>query len=439
MPFVAIVGRPNVGKSTLFNRIVGRRQAIVHDMPGLTRDRLEAEASWQNDRFMLVDTGGIEGDPNEKGIHTIERGVRLQASVAAETADVIILLVDAREGLTAADEAIAKMLRSNEDKVIVVVNKVDPPQDPDVACSEFYALGFKEILPISAEHGRGVGELMDMTVRLFPEGEHLPARDEEIRVAVVGRPNAGKSSLVNRLLSQERMIVSDVPGTTRDAIDAVVEHGDHRFRFIDTAGIRRKSRVEGIEYYGVNRALKALERADVGLLMIDAVEGIADQDIKIMALAERAGVAMMVLMNKWDAVEKTDRTFDEMVKRTREQMGRMGHVPFLSVSAKTGQRLDKLLDDVLEIRSRWTLHVSTSKLNRFLRDSITTTTVPSKGGKRLKAYYMTQKDVCPPRFMIFVNDKNLATKNFLRYLENRFRENFDLAGIPIRLIVRESE
>lgn len=432
-PTIAIVGRPNVGKSTLFNQLAGSRISIVEDTPGVTRDRIYAKGEWCGHSFTLIDTGGIE--PYSKDV--ILEQMRLQAEIAIETADVIIFMVDVRDGLTAADSDVATMLQKSGKPVVLVCNKVDTPGEPPLELYEFYNLGLGDPMPISSIQKMGLGDVLDECVRHFP-----PETEEEetdaIRVAVVGKPNAGKSSLINRILGENRVIVSDIAGTTRDAIDSEYERGGQKYIFIDTAGIRRKSKVEdAVERYSVIRSYNAVERSDVCLILIDAVTGVTEQDAKIAGYAHEEGKASIIVVNKWDAIEKDDKTMNAFLLDVRNKLSFMTYAPVVFISALTGQRVDRIFENITLVSGQHSMRVQTGVLNDVLADAVLRVQPPSDKGKRLKLYYMTQAAVKPPTFIIFVNDKELAHFSYIRYIENQLREAFGLTATPIRLIVRE--
>ncbi len=432
-PIVAIVGRPNVGKSTFFNKIAGKRISIVEDKPGVTRDRIYTDVEWLDNKFTLIDTGGIE--PSSDDI--IISQMRSQAEIAIDTAHVILFMVDGREGITSADEEIANMLRKTNKPIVFVVNKVDTNRLPDTFY-DFYTLGLGEPIPISSVNGLNLGDLLDIIVEKFPEKYDSEYEDDVIKVAVIGKPNAGKSSLINSMLGENRVIVSDIAGTTRDAIDTPFEYNDNKYVFIDTAGIRRKSRVnENIEKYSIIRALTAIERSDVCLIVIDATEGVTEQDKKIAGYAHEAGKASIILINKWDLIEKDNRTFNEFKKEVRNGLSFMTYAPILFISAKTGQRVSQILDRVNYVSNQHSMRVSTGALNDLINEAILLNQPPSDKGKRLKIYYVTQVKVKPPKFVVFVNDKELAHFSYIRYLENQIRQNYLFEGTPIIIECKE--
>ncbi|MDB4895058.1 MAG: engA [Firmicutes bacterium] len=434
-PIVAIVGRPNVGKSTLFNRLTQSRQAIVEDVPGVTRDRLYAETDWSGRNFTVVDTGGIVVD---KDGTTMDEHVTKQAELAIKEADVIIFVTDVTQGVTGSDLEVAGRLRRVNKPVILAVNKVENLKREDEAL-EFWSLGLEHLVTVSAEHGMGTGDLLDAVVAGLRQAEEEPdtADDDIIRVAVIGRPNAGKSSLVNAILGEERLIVSDVAGTTRDAIDVLVEKGEDRFLLIDTAGMRRRGKVEeSVERYSVMRALRAVDRAQVVLMVIDAEEGVTDQDQKIVGYANEAGKACVVVINKWDLVEKDDRTMDNYKLTVRERLAFMDYAMITFVSAKTHARLTKLLPVVKQVAAAHARRITTGELNDLVRDAYANNPPPSDKGRRLKIFFATQPHVAPPGFVFFVNDRELLHFSYKRYLENRLRDTYDFEGTPIRLYFR---
>lgn len=436
-PIVAIVGRPNVGKSTLFNRIVGAGNmvAIVEDKPGVTRDRLYRDAEWLGRGFTLVDTGGIEfkniSDQITKGIH-------LQANLAIEEAEVILFVVDAREGLTSVDEDVAKILRRSKKPVILVANKIEDFQKSNDVY-EFLSLGLGDAMQISASHGKNVGDLLDEIVKQLPAENKNEDEDEDlIKIAVIGRPNVGKSSIVNAMLGEERVIVSNVPGTTRDAIDTHFEQGENRYLLIDTAGMRKKGKIdEPTERYSVIRSLRAVDRSDVVLLVLDASEGVTEQDKKIAGYAHEAGKGILIVVNKWDLIEKDDKTMLRFIEDIREELGFMQYAPTLFTSALTGQRITKILELVRFVADQNAMRISTSTLNELIQDSVRINPPPSDKGKRLKILYTTQASVKPPTFIIFVNDAELMHFSYQRYLENQLRSSFGFEGTPIRIMIRE--
>ncbi|MBO5047488.1 MAG: ribosome biogenesis GTPase Der [Clostridia bacterium] len=431
----AIVGRPNVGKSTLFNKIAGTRISIVEDVPGVTRDRIYYETEWNGKPIVLIDTGGIEPKTDD----LILAKMKTQAQVAIETADVIVFMCDVHAGLTADDRDIGVMLLKSGKPVIVCVNKIDSIGALPMEYYEFYELGFDgDPIALSSLHGTGTGDLLDRILELSPADDTPVEEDDSIKVAVIGKPNAGKSSLVNRVLGEERMIVSNIAGTTRDAIDSYVENEYGKFTFIDTAGIRRQSKVlDRIEKYSVLRAHAAVERADVCVLLIDATEGITDQDEKIAGLAHEAGKATIIVVNKWDLVEKDNSTVKEFTDKIRTSLAYMPYAPILFISAKTGQRLNKLYEYINYVNEQAALRISTGMLNDVLSDAITKVPPPTDRGRRLKIYYMTEAGVRPPTFVIFCNEAELFHFSYQRYIENKMREVFGFHGTPIRFIIRQ--
>ena len=431
-PIIAIVGRPNVGKSMLFNKIIGRRLSIVEDTPGVTRDRIYGESDWQGRKFTLIDTGGIEPRTDNQ----ILAFMRSQAQIAIDNATVIVFLCDIKTGMTASDQEVASMLQRCGKPVILAVNKVDQGRSPDIY--EFYNLGLGDPIAVSAVHGHGTGDLLDACVQYFPPEDEEEEEDDAIKVAVIGKPNAGKSSLVNKILGEQRVIVSDVAGTTRDAIDSRFENDKGKFVFIDTAGIRRRSKVEeDIEKYSVLRATMAIERSDVCLIMIDATEGVTEQDTKVAGMAHEAGKASIIVVNKWDLVDKDDKTMARMTEEIRRDLAYMTYAPILFISAKTGQRVDKLFDMIDYVSNQATFRVTTGMLNTVLADAQTRVQPPTDKGRRLKIYYMTQVGVKPPHFVVFCNDRRLFHFSYQRYLENCIRSTFRLEGTPIILSIRE--
>ncbi len=433
-PVVAIVGRPNVGKSTFFNYLSGRRISIVEDTPGVTRDRIYSEAEWRDKKFTLIDTGGIEPFSEDKIMQQMKR----QAEMAIDTADVIVFMVDAKDGMTASDKEVATMLRRTKKPIILAVNKVDRIGNTPAEAYEFYNLGLGDIVPISSIHGLGMGDLLDEIYQHFPEDAEEDYDEDIIKVAVIGKPNAGKSSLINKMIGEERVIVSDIPGTTRDAIDTYVENGDDKYVFIDTAGIRRKSKItESIEKYSIIRSWTAVDRADVCLIMIDAVDGVTEQDTKIAGYAHDQGKASVIVINKWDMVDKSTGTLEEYRKVVMEKLAFMPYAPIVFISAKTGQRVNKIYELVKYVADQAAFRISTGMLNDIVNEAVAMVQPPSDKGKRLKIFYMTQADVKPPTFVIFVNDMQLMHYSYERYLENQLRKNFGFEGTPIRFIIRE--
>ena len=433
-PIVAIVGRPNVGKSMLFNKLTGRRMAIVEDTPGVTRDRIYGECDWNGRTFRLVDTGGIEPGTDSDMLKFMRR----QAEIAIETADVIIMVTDVTVGLTAADSEVATMLKRSKKPVVVAVNKCDRVGAPDPEFYSFYGLGLGDPIEVSAIHGHGTGDLLDACVAEFPEEDEDEAEDDRIKVAIIGKPNVGKSSLLNQILGQERVIVSDVAGTTRDAIDSDFENEFGKYCFIDTAGMRRKSKVDdAIEKYSNLRSISAIERADVCLILIDAVEGVTEQDTKIAGLAHEAGKASIIVVNKWDLIDKETNTMDKMTDEVRRDLSYMTYAPVLFLSALTGQRVNKLYQLINEVVAQSAMRISTGMLNNVLEDATARVQPPSDKGRRLKIYYMTQVGVKPPHFVAFCNDARLFHFSYQRYLENQLRAVFGLMGTPIKLTIRQ--
>ena len=433
-PIIAVVGRPNVGKSTLFNKLSGQRLAIVEDTPGVTRDRIYAPCEWLGKEVMLVDTGGIEPYSND----VILSQMRRQAQLAIESADVTILVTDLRSGVTATDQEVANMLLKSGKPVVLCVNKCDQIGDLPADFYEFYNLGLGDPIPVSAVHGHGTGDLLDAAFSHIDFDQTEEYDEEVIKVAIIGKPNVGKSSLVNRMAGEERVIVSDIAGTTRDATDSYLENEHGRFVLIDTAGIRRKAKVEeAIERYSVLRSYMAVDRADVCLIVIDATEGFTEQDSKVAGYAHEQGKASIVVVNKWDAVEKTDKTMDEYRKKLEEDFSFMSYVPFLFISAKTGQRVDKLYDLIRQVNEQNCRRITTGMLNDMLGYATARVQPPSDKGKRLKIYYMTQSATRPPTFVAFCNRSELFHFSYQRYLENQIRETFGLNGTPIRMVVRE--
>jgi GTP-binding protein len=432
-PIVAIVGRPNVGKSTLFNKLAGRRISIVQDTPGVTRDRVYAEAEWLSYKFTMIDTGGIE--PESEDI--IVKQMRRQAQMAIETADVIVFIVDGKEGLTAADGEVAQMLRKSKKPVVLVVNKIDSLKDEPNAF-EFYNLGIGEPITISATQGLALGDMLDRVVEHFKELGAEDEEDEYVRIAMVGKPNVGKSSLINKLLGEERVIVSDVPGTTRDSIDSYIETKEGKFILVDTAGLRRKSKVkEEIERYSVIRTYAAIERADVVILMLDAQEGVTDQDEKIIGFAHEMNKAIMVIVNKWDLVEKDDKTMIKYQKDIQANLKFLSYAPYLFISALTGQRVHKVLEIAKGCYDNYSKRISTGILNDVINKAVLMKEPPVVALKRLKIYYATQVANKPPKFIFFVNDSNALHFSYGRYLENQLRESFDFKGTGIEIEYRE--
>ena len=433
-PLVAIVGRPNVGKSMLFNKLVGQRLSIVEDTPGVTRDRLYASCEWCGRTFDIVDTGGIEPSTDSE----ILLFMREQAQIAIDAATVIILVTDIRTGVTAADKDVANMLLRSRKPVVLAVNKADSTGITDPAVYEFYSLGLGDPIPVSAIHGHGTGDLLDECLKYFPEEEEEEEESDVIRVAVIGKPNVGKSSLVNHLLGEKRVIVSDVAGTTRDAVDTPLENQYGKYVFIDTAGIRRKSKVEErVERFSVMRAQLAIERADVCLIMIDARDGVTDQDTKIAGLAHEAGKASVIVVNKWDLIEKETGTLEKMRKDVMRDLSFMSYAPVVFISAVTGQRTERLFDLINYVNDQSAMRITTGMLNDVLADAQARVQPPTDKGRRLKIYYMTQTGVRPPCFVVFCNSRELFHFSYQRYLENQIRSVFGLEGTPIRMVIRQ--
>ena len=434
-PVVAIVGRPNVGKSTLFNKLIGARLSIVDDTPGVTRDRIYGDCEWLNHKFLLVDTGGIEPYSNDE----ILKQMRSQAQIAIDTADVIILVCDIRCGVVASDQDVASMLVRSNKPIVLCVNKCDKIGEPDPEFYEFYNLGLGDPIAVSSVHGHGTGDLLDEVIKFFPEGSDDEEEDEEIiNVAVIGKPNAGKSSLVNKISGTERAIVSDIAGTTRDATDTYIENGFGKFNFIDTAGLRRKSRVnDDIEKYSIIRARMSVERANVCVIMIDATEGFTEQDSKVAGIALEQGKACIIAVNKWDAVEKDSNTMKEFRDKLAVDFSFMSYAPVIFISAKTGQRIDKLFETIVFVHQQNSMRISTGRLNEVLATATARVQPPTDKGKRLKIFYMTQASTRPPTFVFFVNRSDLFHFSYQRYLENQIRDIFGLEGTPVRFIVRE--
>lgn len=436
LPLVAVVGRPNVGKSTLFNKLIGRRLSIVEDTPGVTRDRIYSECEWRSRKFMLVDTGGIEPSSDD----VILAQMRRQAEIAIEKANVIIFMTDVRSGVTANDHEVASMLRKSGKPTVLCVNKCDSIGEPPADFYEFYNLGLGEPFAVSAVHGHGSGDLLDEVFRFFPENDEDEYGEEYIRVAVIGKPNTGKSSLINRISGQERAIVSDIAGTTRDSTDTIIENRFGKYVFIDTAGIRRKSKItEKVEHYSTLRSYMAVDGADVCVIMIDATEGITDQDTKVAGYAHEQGKGCILCVNKWDAVEKDSSTMNEFKEKLSEQFGFMSYAPYLFISVKTGQRVDKLFEMINTVNMQNSMRISTGMLNDVLSYATTRVEPPSDKGRRLKIYYMTQPSTRPPTFVIFVNRADLFHFSYQRYIENQVRQTFGLEGTPIRFVIRERD
>ena len=436
-PVVAIVGRPNVGKSSLFNTLYGERISIVADTPGVTRDRIYADIEWRGREFIMIDTGGIEPNQTDDVILT---QMRLQAEIAIETADVILFMTDIKAGLTSSDEEIAVMLRKSGRPVVVAVNKVDYVGDPPAEFYEFYNLGLDNVCSISAAHRLGLGEMLDMLFEFFPEDTDDSEGSDTIRVALIGRPNAGKSSLANRMIGQERSIVSDIAGTTRDSIDTDIINDYGKYTIVDTAGMRKKSRIEDvIERYSMVRALSAIERADVCLILIDAEKGITEQDTRVAGLAHDSGKASIIVVNKWDLIDKKTGTLEQMTKIVKDRLAFMSYAPVVFISAMTGQRVDKLYSLINTVHENSLKRLTTGVLNQMISDAVTMVPTPQDKGRHLKIYYGTQVAVNPPTFALFVNDKELSHFSYERYLENQIRSNFGFEGVPIRLLLRNKK
>ncbi|MBR6094179.1 MAG: ribosome biogenesis GTPase Der [Lachnospiraceae bacterium] len=433
-PIVAVVGRPNVGKSTLFNVLAGDRISIVKDTPGITRDRIYADVEWLNYKFTLIDTGGIE--PDSKDI--ILSQMREQAEIAIASADVIIFLVDVKQGLVDADLHVANMLRKSKKPIVLAVNKVDNPVKSEADVYEFYNLGIGDPYAISAANRLGLGEMLDAVIGNFPEDAVYEEEDDRPRVAIVGKPNVGKSSIINKLIGENRVIVSDIAGTTRDAVDTYVNFNKKQYVLIDTAGLRRKSKIkEELEHYMIVRTVSAVERADVVVLVIDATEGVTEQDAKIAGVAHERGKGMIIAVNKWDAVEKDDKTMNTFVKKVRDTLSFMPYAEILFVSAATGQRLPKLFETIDMVMENTSLRVQTGVLNEIMTEAVAMQQPPTDKGKRLRLFYITQVSVKPPTFVIFVNDKELMHFSYTRYIENRIRDAFGFKGTPLHFIIRE--
>ena len=433
-PIVAVVGRPNVGKSTLFNKLVGRRLSIVEDTPGVTRDRIYGDSEWRNRPFMLIDTGGIEPASDD----VILSQMRNQAQLAIDSADVIVMVTDLRSGVVATDMEVAAMLQKSGRPVVLCVNKCDSVGNMPAEFYEFYNLGLGEPYPVSAVHGHGTGDLLDAIFEFFPPESPEEQDDEYIKVAIIGKPNAGKSSLVNKVAGEERVIVSDIAGTTRDAIDTVIENDKGKFVFIDTAGIRHKSRIkDNVEKYSIIRAEAAVDRADVCVIMIDATEGFTEQDSKVAGIAHEKGKGCIIAVNKWDAIEKDGSTMNTFRKKLENDFSFMAYAPIIFISAKTGQRIDRLFELITYVANQNATRISTGMLNDVLADATARVQPPSDKGKRLKIYYITQPSTKPPTFVCFVNNADLFHFSYQRYLENKIRETFGLEGTPVRFVIRE--
>lgn len=433
-PVVAVVGRPNVGKSTLFNALAGDKIAIVKDSPGITRDRIYADINWLNYSFTLIDTGGIEPDSSD----IILSQMREQAQIAIDTADVILFMTDVKQGMVDADAKVADMLRRAQKPVILVVNKVDNYQTMMADVYEFYNLGIGDPFAISAANRTGIGDLLDEVVKFFPEATEEEEDDDRIRVAIVGKPNVGKSSIINKLLGENRLIVSDIAGTTRDAVDTEVKYNGKEYIFIDTAGLRRKNKIkEDLEHYMIIRTISAVERADIVVLVIDATEGVTEQDAKIAGIAHDRGKGIIIAVNKWDAIEKNNKTVNEFTAKVRQILSFMPYAEIMFISALTGQRLPKLYEMIDVVNENQSLRVATGVLNEIMAEAVVMQQPPSDKGKRLRLYYITQVSVKPPTFVIFVNDKELMHFSYTRYIENKIREAFGFKGTPLKFIIRE--
>ena len=436
MPLVAVVGRPNVGKSTFFNYLAGTRVSIVDDTPGVTRDRIYSHAVWRERKFAIVDTGGIEPDSQD----VIYKSMREQAQIAIDTADVILFMVDVQTGLTATDEDVASILRKSKKPIVVAVNKVDHVGQTPAEVFEFYNLGLGEVYPISSVQRLGMGELLDAIYDLLPSTGEEEESQDVISVAFIGKPNAGKSSIVNKMLGYQRTIVSDIPGTTRDAIDTYLENSYGKYNIIDTAGLRKKSRIDsGIEKYSMIRALAAIERADVCVIMIDALDGVTEQDTKVAGYAHNEGKASIFAINKWDLVVKQTGTLEDYEKHIRDSFSFMAYTPIVFVSAKTGQRVDKLFQLINHVSQQSQIRLTTGVLNDLIGEAVAMVPTPQDKGKHLKIFYATQVGVKPPQFVLFINNKELMHFSYERYLENQLRKNFGFEGTPIRLILRPKE
>lgn len=433
-PIVAVVGRPNVGKSTLFNRLAGERISIVQDTPGVTRDRIYADAEWLNRKFTLIDTGGMEIGSEE----IIQRQILQQAEIAIETADVILFVTDVKTGVTDDDRQVANLLRRTKKPVVLAVNKVDSVKRDTMDIYEFYELGIGDPLPVSAGQALGLGDMLDEMVKHFPENTGTDEDDDAIKVAIIGKPNVGKSSLINKILGEDRLIVSNIPGTTRDAVDSPITIDGQKYIFIDTAGMRRKSKIkEEIERFSIIRAVAAVERCDVAVLLIDANEGVTDQDTKIAGIAHERGRAALIAVNKWDSIEKDDKTMNRYLKDIANELAYMAYAPRVFISAQTGQRIDRMLEMIQTVHQNHTLRISTGVLNEVLIEATAMQQPPADKGRQLRLYYMTQVSVKPPTFVIFVNERGLFHFSYRRYIENQLREAFGFVGTPIHFIVRE--
>ena len=433
-PVVAVVGRPNVGKSTLFNALAGEQIAIVKDTPGVTRDRIYADISWLDKKFTLIDTGGIEPDSKD----VILSQMREQAQIAIDTADVILFMVDVKQGLQDADSKVADMLRKTKKPVILVVNKVDNFEKYLPEVYEFYNLGIGDPHPISSVNRMGIGDMLDAVIENFPDSDETEEEDDRIHVAIVGKPNVGKSSLINKIIGENRLIVSDIAGTTRDAVDTEVTYNGKQYVFIDTAGMRRKNKIkEELERYMIVRTVSAVERAEVVVLVIDAVEGVTEQDAKIAGIAHDRGKAVIIAVNKWDAVEKNDKTIYKFTEKVRNTLSFMPYAEILFISAHTGLRLNKLFETIDIVSSNHSMRVSTGVLNEIMSEAVAMQQPPTDKGKRLKLYYITEVGVKPPTFVIFVNDKSMMHFSYTRYIENQIRNTFGFKGTPLKFIIRE--
>ncbi|NLZ93266.1 MAG: ribosome biogenesis GTPase Der [Firmicutes bacterium] len=432
LPVVAIVGRPNVGKSTMFNRLIQKRVAIEESIPGVTRDRLYGRVDWTGKEFWLIDTGGLTFEED-----TISKEIHRQVQLALSEANLILFMVDLKSGLVPLDYEVAEMLRRKDLPVLLVANKAESGKT-EAAAAEFYALGLGEPQIVSAAHGLGTGDLLDEIIQMLPAGEE-PVDDENLlRVAIIGRPNVGKSSLVNKIAGTERVIVSDIPGTTRDAIDLLIEREEQKYLFIDTAGIRRRSKIdESVEYYSVLRSIRAVEDADVALMLLDATEGVTEQDKRVAGIAHEAGRAIIIVVNKWDKVQKDEKTMDTYREKIRQELTYLSYAPIIFISALTGQRVHRLYQLIDFVAQQHAMRIKTSHLNQLVEDAMAVTPPPAKRGKQLKIYYLTQIKVKPPTFAVFVNDPELAHFSYLRFLENKLREMYGFEGTPIRLVVRK--
>lgn len=434
-PIVSIIGRPNVGKSTLFNKLVGKRISITEDTPGVTRDRLYSEVEWQNNYFVIIDTGGLDLDVDGK----FSKEIEYQADIAIESSDLILFLVDGKDGMTSLDEEIANKLRRSGRDVIVVVNKIDTRHTPDTVY-EFYSLGFEDVQIISAEQAFGLGDLLDDIVDKFPEGSLKKVEDDKLEIAIIGKPNVGKSSFVNSLLKEDRVIVSNVPGTTRDSIDSHYERNGNEYVLIDTAGLRRQRSVDDrIEKFSIIRTYNAVDRADMCLFFIDATEGVTEQDSKIIGYAHNMRKASIIVVNKWDLIKKDNYTFREFETEVRNKLGFAIYAPIVFISVKTGQRVDKLFDLIDQVNENYSFRIKTGVLNDLLRDAMLLNPPPTKKGQRLKIYYMSQVSTRPPKFVLHVNDKELFHFSYQRYIENKIRENFNFQGVPLVFEIRNKE